>query len=91
MRNGAFFFALVHLGVSMLVMQKLTPTTTMDPAQQKILMLMPLMFTFMFFWAPAGLNLYWLASNVCSITQQGLTLQFLKRGEAAPAREKKRK
>jgi YidC/Oxa1 family membrane protein insertase len=79
------------MGVSMLVMQKLTPATTMDPAQQKILMLMPLMFTFMFFWAPAGLNLYWLASNVCTIVQQGLTLRLLKARDASAPREKRRK
>jgi membrane protein insertase Oxa1/YidC/SpoIIIJ len=31
----------------------------------------------MFLWAPAGLNLYWLASNLCSIVQQTLTLRIL--------------
>jgi membrane protein insertase Oxa1/YidC/SpoIIIJ len=44
----------------------------------------------MFLWAPAGLNLYWLASNVCSILQQGLTLRMLKKREEPPRRERER-
>jgi YidC/Oxa1 family membrane protein insertase len=76
------------MGASMFVMQKMTPTT-MDPAQQRIMMIMPLMFMVMFFAAPAGLNIYWFVSNLCSIVQQGITLQLLKRSETAPARAKK--
>ena len=81
------------MGVSMLLMQKLTPAGTMDPAQQKMMMIMPVMFTVMFVAAPAGLNLYWLASNVCSVTQQGVTMRVLKGREATttPAREKRKK
>ena len=77
----------------MLLMQKLTPAGTMDPAQQKMMMIMPVMFTVMFVAAPAGLNLYWLASNVCSIVQQGVTMRLLKGREAkmTPARERKKK
>jgi membrane protein insertase Oxa1/YidC/SpoIIIJ len=41
----------------------------------------------MFFAAPAGLNLYWLVSNLCSIVQQGVTLRLVR---AAEAREKER-
>ena len=66
----------------MLLMQRLTPTGTMDPAQQKMMMIMPVMFTVMFVAAPAGLNLYWLASNVCSIVQQTVTMSLLKGREA---------
>ena len=81
------------MGVSMLLMQKLTPAGTMDPAQQKMMMIMPVMFTVMFVAAPAGLNLYWLASNVCSVTQQGVTMRVLKGRQATttPAREKRKK
>ncbi len=74
------FLTPLLLGVSMFVMQKLTPTT-LDPAQQRIMMIMPLMLVVMFFAAPAGLNLYWLASNLCSIVQQGLTLRILRSAE----------
>jgi YidC/Oxa1 family membrane protein insertase len=82
------FITPVLMGVSMFVMQKLTPST-MDPAQQRIMLLMPVVMAGMFFWAPGGLNLYWLVSNLCSIAQQGLTLRLLR--EAAPARERRRR
>jgi len=53
------------------VMQKMTPTTTGgDPAQQKIMMFMPLMFGFMFYNASSGLVLYWLTGNLVNIAQQ---------------------
>ena len=41
--------------------------------QQKIMMLMPVVFTFMFVWAPSGLVLYWLTSNVIGILQTVVT------------------
>jgi YidC/Oxa1 family membrane protein insertase len=76
------------MGASMFVMQKLTPSS-MDPAQQRIMMIMPLMFMVMFFAAPAGLNIYWFVSNLCSIVQQAITLQMLKGSEAAAAKARK--
>jgi YidC/Oxa1 family membrane protein insertase len=85
-----FFITPVLMAASMFVTQKLTPTG-MDPAQQRIMMIMPIVFGVMFFAAPAGLNLYWLASNVCSIVQQVVTMQILKRQEAsASGRERRR-
>jgi YidC/Oxa1 family membrane protein insertase len=47
----------------------MTPSA-MDPRQQKLMMLMPIIFTFMFLSFPSGLVLYWLANNVLSIIQQ---------------------
>jgi YidC/Oxa1 family membrane protein insertase len=44
----------------------------MDPAQQKMMMFMPLMFGYMFYFASAGLVLYWLTGNVVGIAQQWL-------------------
>ena len=52
------------MGASQMVQQWMMPPTGVDPAQQKMMMFMPIMFTFMFLWAPAGLALYWLVSNV---------------------------
>lgn len=75
------------LGVSMFVMQRITPSA-MDPAQQRVMMIMPVVLVVMFFAAPAGLNLYWLVSNLCSIVQQGVTLRLVR---GAEAREKERK
>ena len=52
------------------IMQKMTPTTGGDPAQQKVMMLMPLIFGFMFYTQSSGLVLYWLTGNVVNIAQQ---------------------
>ena len=57
------------MGVSMFVQQWMTPSAA-DPTQQRVMMLMPLMFTFMFINFPAGLTLYWLVNNVLTIAQQ---------------------
>jgi YidC/Oxa1 family membrane protein insertase len=62
----------ILMGVSQFVQQRMTPTAT-DPAQQKMMMIMPLVFTFFFITSPSGLALYWLASNVLLIGQQQLT------------------
>jgi len=84
------FLTPVLMGVSMFVMQRLTPTT-MDPAQQRIMTVMPIVFTVMFFAAPAGLNVYWLASNVCAIIQQAVTLRLIRGRDAAESRRERRK
>ncbi|MCA1906679.1 MAG: membrane protein insertase YidC [Desulfarculus sp.] len=60
------------MGASMFIQQKLTPTTG-DPTQAKMMLLMPVIFTFMFINFPSGLVLYWLVNNVLSIGQQMLT------------------
>jgi YidC/Oxa1 family membrane protein insertase len=88
-QKDPLFLTPVLMGVSMFVMQKMTPST-LDPAQQRIMMLMPLMLAGMFLWAPAGLNLYWLTSNLWSILQQGVSMRLL-RPAAAPARDKRAK
>ena len=59
----------LFMGASMFVQQWMTPSTG-DPAQQRVMMIMPLMFTFMFVSFPAGLTLYWLVNNVLTIGQQ---------------------
>jgi YidC/Oxa1 family membrane protein insertase len=51
-------------------LQKMTPATTADPAQQKMMMFMPLVFGFMFYGVSSGLVLYWLTGNLVSIAQQ---------------------
>jgi YidC/Oxa1 family membrane protein insertase len=58
--------------VTQFIMQKMTPATTMDPAQQKMMMFMPLMFGFMFYGLSSGVVLYWLTGNVVGIAQQVL-------------------
>jgi YidC/Oxa1 family membrane protein insertase len=66
----------VLMGATMVVQQRMTPSTA-DPAQQKIMMIMPVVFTGMFLWAPSGLVLYWLVSNVWAIGQQLVTNRLI--------------
>ena len=60
----------ILMGITMLLQQKMSPQTGTDPSQQKAMMIMPLVFTFLFASFPAGLVLYWTFSNVLSIAQQ---------------------
>jgi YidC/Oxa1 family membrane protein insertase len=57
------------MGGSMYLQQKLSPQVG-DPRQAQIMMLMPLIFTFMFWGFPSGLVVYWLVNNILSIAQQ---------------------
>jgi len=59
----------IIMGASMLVQTRLNPTPP-DPMQAKVMMAMPIVFTFMFLWFPAGLVLYWITNNILSIAQQ---------------------
>lgn len=59
----------ILMGLSMVIQQKMTPST-MDPKQAKMMMLMPVVFTFMFLSFPSGLVVYWLTSNLLGIIQQ---------------------
>ncbi len=66
----------VIMGVSMVVQQKIMPTT-MDPTQAKIMLLMPAFLTLLFLTFPAGLVLYWLTNNVLTILQQFVTDRYV--------------
>lgn len=59
------------MGASMFLQQKLTPTTA-DPTQAKIMMFLPVIFTFMFLNFASGLVLYWFVNNLLAILQQQL-------------------
>lgn len=62
----------IIMGATMVIQQKITPTT-MDPTQAKIMLILPVFMTFLFINFPAGLVLYWLTNNVLTIGQQVLT------------------
>jgi len=49
---------------------QMTPMTTADPSQQRMMKLMPILFAFMFFRLASGMVLYWLTSSVVQILQQ---------------------
>jgi YidC/Oxa1 family membrane protein insertase len=59
----------ILMGVTMFIQQKITPTSA-DPRQAKMMLFMPVVFTFMFLNLPSGLVLYWTVSNVLQIAQQ---------------------
>ncbi len=59
------------MGASMVIQQRMTPSVG-DPAQQRMMMILPAVFTVMFVNFPSGLVLYWLANNVMMIMQQYL-------------------
>ncbi len=60
------------MGISMFLQQKMTPAVGMDPAQQKILLFMPLIFSFVTISLPAGLTMYIFVSTLLGILQQVL-------------------
>jgi len=64
-----YYILPVIMAVSMYVQVKLNPTPP-DPLQAKIMMWMPIVFSVMFFFFPAGLVLYWVVNNILSIAQQ---------------------
>ena len=64
-----YYILPVLMGISMLVQTKLNPTPP-DPLQAKIMMILPVAFSVMFIWFPAGLVLYWVVNNTLSIAQQ---------------------
>jgi YidC/Oxa1 family membrane protein insertase len=75
-RPDAYYVTPILMGATMFWQQKMMPTTA-DPMQQKIFLFMPLIFTFSFIWAPSGLVLYWLMSNLMAISQQYVTNQMI--------------
>ncbi len=64
-----YFVTPVIMGATMILQQKMTPTA-MDPMQAKIMMMMPIVFTFLFITFPAGLVIYWTINNILTISQQ---------------------
>jgi YidC/Oxa1 family membrane protein insertase len=66
----------VVMGATMFIQQKMTPSPG-DPTQAKMMMFLPLIFTFMFLNFASGLVLYWLVNNVLSIIQQYYTNKYL--------------
>jgi YidC/Oxa1 family membrane protein insertase len=67
-----YYITPILMGGTMLLQQWMTPSAG-DPTQRKMMMLMPVFFTYIFLSFPSGLVLYWLVSNVLSIAQQYVT------------------
>jgi YidC/Oxa1 family membrane protein insertase len=66
-----YYITPIIMGATMFIQQKMTPST-MDPLQAKMMLAMPVVFTFIFLNFPSGLVLYWLVNNILTIFQQYL-------------------
>ncbi|MFA5072825.1 MAG: membrane protein insertase YidC [Nitrospirota bacterium] len=82
--HDPYYILPVLMGLSMILMMKIT-TTTPDPQQAKIMMIMNIAFIFMFAWLPAGLLLYITLSNILSIVQQMYVHRLITKGERKAA------
>lgn len=67
----------VLLVITQFAMQKMTPSPGMDPTQQKMMLIMPAVFGYMFYFQSAGLVLYWLTGNIVGIIQQWVLNRFM--------------
>ncbi len=83
--HDPYFVTPILMGISQLWQQRLAPAAGMDPIQQKMTMLMPIFFTFLFLWYPAGVALYWLINNVFAIGQQYMTNYMIGPAKVRPA------
>lgn len=91
-RHDPFYVTPILMGISQFWQTKMMPATG-DPAQQRMMMIMPLMFLVFFLWAPSGLVIYWLVSNIWTIGQQYLTNRLIgspRPGSVPPARRARR-
>ena len=90
-----YYVTPILMGASQVLQQKMMPMTGADPVQQKMMLFMPIIFTFLFLTSPAGLALYWFASNVLVILQQVLTNKMIGppeiRAPRTPAERKMKK
>jgi YidC/Oxa1 family membrane protein insertase len=77
-----YYILPIAVTVIMYYMTKMTPQTMTDPAQQKMMTLMPLAFGFFFFMLSAGVNLYMVTSNMVILVQQ----LYLNRTDPLPSR-----
>ncbi|MFL9959752.1 membrane protein insertase YidC [Paraburkholderia sediminicola] len=83
-QQDPFFILPVLMAVSMFLQTKLNPTPP-DPVQAKMMMFMPIAFSVMFFFFPAGLVLYYVVNNVLSIAQQYYITRMMGKTKVKPA------
>lgn len=76
--SDPYYVLPIIMGVSMLIQSKLNPVPV-DPLQAKIMQIMPIAFSVIFFFFPAGLVLYSIVNNILSISQQW----YITHGEVA--------
>ncbi|MBI5330381.1 MAG: membrane protein insertase YidC [Betaproteobacteria bacterium] len=77
-----YYILPIIMAITSFIQVKMSPPAP-DPVQQKVMMIMPVAFSVMFLFFPAGLVLYWLVNNVLSITQQWRINTVMAAGGAA--------
>jgi len=75
-----YFVLPVLMAVSMFIQQRLNPTP-IDPIQEKVMKMFPLVFGIFFMFFPAGLVLYWVVNNTLSIAQQWYITRQIERAD----------
>ena len=83
--DGTYVLVILMI-ISMYVQQAMTPST-MDPAQKKVFMFMPVLWGFFLKDMPSGLVLYWLFSNLLTIVQQLVMNRIVKEDDPTPPRK----
>ena len=71
-----YFVIPLLMGITMFWQQRISPTSA-DPTQQRVMMIMPIMFTAMMAFSPSGVVLYWTVSQLWAIGQQYLTNRLI--------------
>jgi len=84
-----YYITPILMGVTQYISQKMTPSTA-DPAQQKMMLLMPFIFTIFFMNFQAGLVLYWLTNNVLQIAQQAIMNRMMARKRESDGKRRKK-
>jgi YidC/Oxa1 family membrane protein insertase len=88
-RRDPYYITPLLMGASWILQQAMTSSSIPDPMQRRMMMLMPVMFTFMMMNMPSGLVIYWLTSNLLGMVQQYITnkkadhLEALARSQSA--------
>jgi len=85
-----YYVTPILMGITQYISQKMTPTSA-DPAQQRIMLLMPVIFVFIFMNFQSGLVLYWLTNNVLQIIQQYIMNRLRKREKSKPHGKRRKK
>jgi len=80
-----YYVTPILMGAGQLWQQLITPAAGMDPTQQKIMLIMPVMMTFLFLGYPSGVALYWLMASVLRIGQQYVTNSIIGPPKVPPA------
>ncbi|WDI78607.1 membrane protein insertase YidC [Candidatus Purcelliella pentastirinorum] len=69
----------ILMGITMFMIQKISPNSVNDPIQKKVMNIMPFIFTIFFLWFPSGLVLYYVVSNLITILQQHIIYKSIKK------------